>query len=237
MLFASSFVPPPPQLRGLLLLNSQLSTRNSQLATLNSQLSRNSCSLAQLLLSCFIGSASARAAQIPSICPPRHLLSSQPQLRLGMSSPVTAARLRSCLPPSANAARPTRRPPRRARCRSPCRSPPAGYSRGNQTQNPAGKTIKKVVVIQQRGAAGSGGSWVASPICPRIRPFFRARSGRRPFRAFSISAHFFARKIFAGRNWNWCPSVMPLPRRCAACVVAGAPPAAASAPTGLVVRG
>ena len=30
---------------------------------------------------------------------------------------------------------------------------------------------------------------------------------------------------------------MPLPRRCAACVVAGAPPAAASAPTGLVVRG
>ena len=34
-----------------------------------------------------------------------------------------------------------------ARCRSPCRSPSAGYSRGNQTQNPVGK-IKKVVVIQ-----------------------------------------------------------------------------------------
>ena len=28
---------------------------------------------------------------------------------------------------------------RAARCRSPCRSPPAGYSRGNQTQNPVGK--------------------------------------------------------------------------------------------------
>ena len=122
--------------------------RNSCSCSTLAQHSRNSrATLAQLLLSCFIGSASARAAQIPSICPPRHLLSSQPQLRLGMSSPVTAARLRSCLPPSANAARPTRRPPRRARCRSPCRSPPAGYSRGNQTQNPVGK-IKKVVVIQ-----------------------------------------------------------------------------------------
>ena len=51
--------------------------------------------------------------------------------------------------------------------------------------------------------------------------------------AFSTSP----RKNFSGRDWNWCPSVMPLPRRCAACVVAGAPPAAASAPTGLVVRG
>ena len=174
VLFASSFAPPPPQLRGLLLLNSQLSTRNSQLATLNSQLSRNSCSLAQLLLSCFIGSASARAAQIPSICPPRHLLSSQPQLRLGMSSPVTAARLRSCLPPSANAAWPTRRPPRRARRRSPCRSPPAGYSRGNQTQNPVGK-IKKVVVIQlavlrRRSTETPGRRSRVSPIiAPRLR--------------------------------------------------------------------
>ena len=36
---------------------------------------------------------------------------------------------------------------RAARCRSPCRIPSAGYSRGNQTQNPVGK-IKKVVVIQ-----------------------------------------------------------------------------------------
>ena len=130
MLFASSFAPPPPQPRGLLLPAAALLRASSCVLAL-AQLLRNSCAtlalaqllrntratlaqlsrnsratLAQLLLSCFIGSASARAAQIPSICPPRHLLSSQPQLRLGMSSPVTAARLRSCLPPSADAARP-----------------------------------------------------------------------------------------------------------------------------------
>ena len=136
-LFASSFAPPPPQLHGSTLLNSA-QLRCSTL--LNSTL-LNSAQLCSTLLNsclCFIGSASARAAQIPSICPPRHLLSSQPQLRLGMSSPVTAARLRSCLPLSTNTARPARRP-RAARRRSPCRSPPAGYSRGNQTQNPVGK--------------------------------------------------------------------------------------------------
>ena len=74
---------------------------------------------------------------------------------------------------------------------------------------------------------GSGRAYLHPPTQRgRLPAFFQ--SG-----AFSTSP----RKNFPGRNWNWCPSVMPLPRRCAACVVAGAPPAAASAPTGLVVRG
>ena len=52
-------------------------------------------------LACIISSASARPAQIPSICPPRHPLSIQPQLRL-RSSLVRSTQLNSCLPCSIN---------------------------------------------------------------------------------------------------------------------------------------
>ena len=45
-----------------------------------------SCLPTLACLACIISSASARPAQIPSICPPRHLFSSQPQLRLRASA-------------------------------------------------------------------------------------------------------------------------------------------------------
>ena len=49
-----------------------------------------------------------------------------------------------------------------------------------------------------------------------------------------IFRHAACRKMSPSIVMIWCPSVTPLPRRCAACVVAGAPPAAASAPSGPV---
>ena len=119
--------------------------RNSCSCSTLAQLSRNSCSLAQLLLSCAtlalllhrlgLGSGCAdtehlsvpASSQLPASAPPRHVLS-----RHRCAAPVVLTSIR-------NAARPARLPPRRGRCRSPCRSPYAGYSRGNQTQNPVGK--------------------------------------------------------------------------------------------------
>ena len=60
-----------------------------------------SCLPTLACLACIISSASARPAQIPSICPPRHPLSIQPQLRL-RSSLVRSTQLNSCLPCSIN---------------------------------------------------------------------------------------------------------------------------------------
>ena len=51
-----------------------------------------SCLPTLACLACIISLASARPAQIPSICPPRHPLSSQPQLRLRASPDRSALR-------------------------------------------------------------------------------------------------------------------------------------------------
>ena len=120
-------------------------SRNSR-ATL-AQLSRNSrATLALLLHRLGLGSGCAdtehlsapASSQLPASAPPRHVLS-----RHRCAAPVVLTSIRRRCSADSLA----RWPPRRARCRSPCRSSPAGYSRGNQTQNPVGK-IKKVVVIQ-----------------------------------------------------------------------------------------
>ena len=213
-------------------LHSQLATLNSQLSTRNSRatlaLLRNSCSLASSARP-RLGLRRYRAFVRPGIF-------SAPSLSSASACPLPAQQRQFTV-------RVVRHPTPGLEGRGAGRAPGEG---GHFLRFYALRAVSSGSGAQ-RGAAGSGGSWVASPICPRIRPFFRARSGRRPFRAFSISAHFFARKKsgqafstsprknFPGRNW--CPSGMPRPRRCAACVVAGAPPAAASAPTGLVVRG
>ena len=125
-------------------LNSQLATLNSQLSTRNSRatlaLLRNSCSLASSARP-RLGLRRYRAFVRPGIFSAPSLSSAS---ACPLPSPLRGSGRAYLHPPTLRGQLVGRRV---ARCRSPCRSPPAGYSRGNQTQNPVG-IIKKVVVIQ-----------------------------------------------------------------------------------------
>ena len=105
-------------------------SRNSR-ATL-AQLSRNSCSLASSARP-RLGLRRYRAFVRPGIFSAPSLSSAS---ACPLPSPLRGSGRAYLHPPTLRDQLVSRRA---AWCRSPCRSPPAGYSRGNQTQNPVGK--------------------------------------------------------------------------------------------------